>query len=166
MTYRPGGAHPTGYLRIFILVEMLRRMGFEADAARVRSIWMRLYNPSRGHRIPTRLLSSAAKMIPQVVDEIAFQPRRNLAQRGLADIIRFTAEDERRIQAASRVLLKNKVPEDLPPRFLVSASRYALQKGAALRPLSNRVIKYLSNLAGNRSQYKSITGLVAAGGEK
>ena len=30
MTYRPGGPHPTGYLRVLILAEMLRRLGFRA----------------------------------------------------------------------------------------------------------------------------------------
>jgi hypothetical protein len=33
VTYRPGGAHPTGYLRVPILAEMLRRMGFATPPA-------------------------------------------------------------------------------------------------------------------------------------
>ena len=166
MTYRPGGVHPTGYLRVLVLAEMLRRMGFEADAARVRKIWTGLYNPARGHRMPLRLLGSAAKIIPQVVDEIAFQPRRNLAQRGLVDVIRFTKEDERTIRSASNMLLQSKVPTDVPPRFLVSASRYALQKGAAVQALSNRVINHLSKLAGSRRQSDAVFDLAAAGGER
>ena len=32
MTYRPGGPHPTGYLRVLILAEMVRRMGFGDEA--------------------------------------------------------------------------------------------------------------------------------------
>src|SRR5262245_57697319 len=59
-TFRPGGAHPTGYLRVLILAEMLRRMGFEAEAARVSQVWKGLYDPQkRGHRIPARLLDTS-----------------------------------------------------------------------------------------------------------
>ena len=45
-------------------------------------------------------LSSAGTLLPHVVDEIAFQTRRNLAHRALADVIRFRREDEEAIQAA------------------------------------------------------------------
>src|SRR4030088_1392644 len=45
MTYRPGGAHPTGYLRAFMLAEMLDRLGLGQDAATARRIWRGLYNP-------------------------------------------------------------------------------------------------------------------------
>lgn len=38
LTYRPGGAHPTAYLRIHILQEMLRRMGFHPEAERLRRV--------------------------------------------------------------------------------------------------------------------------------
>ena len=36
LTYRPGGAHPTAYLRVLILAEMLRRMGLVNDSDRKR----------------------------------------------------------------------------------------------------------------------------------
>jgi len=80
MTYRPGGPHPTGYLRVLVLAEMLRRIGFVNDASKLIDVWTGLYDPRRGHRIP-KLLSEARRAIPAVVDEIAFQPRRALAER-------------------------------------------------------------------------------------
>ena len=89
MTYRPGGAHPTAYLRVHILAEMLRRLGFNEDAGRLARVWDDLYNPRRVNRLPPRLLMTSSRIIPEVVDEIAFQTRRNLAQRSLSDIIRF-----------------------------------------------------------------------------
>src|SRR4029077_18032972 len=97
MTYRPGGAHPTGYLRVPILAEMLRRMGFGDDAARAERVWRTLYDRRREHRMPARLLQPSRRSIPQVVDETSSQPRRSLAQRSLADVIRFSATDEREI---------------------------------------------------------------------
>lgn len=144
-TYRPSGAHPTGYFRVLILAEMLDRLGFGRDAASMRRIWRSLYDLNAGHRMPSTLLQSASKVIPAVVDEIAFQPRRNLAQRALVDVIPFGVDDERRIRAAAAQLLKGRVPSDLPPRFLVSASRHALHKGAHLSELSQQVITHLAS---------------------
>jgi hypothetical protein len=148
LTYMPGGAHPTGYLRGLLLIEMLRRMGFATDAASLTRVWRSLYNPARGHRLPQQLVGSAGmKTIPAVVDEIAFQTRRNLGQRALVDIIRFTHEDERRIRAGADALGAGKVPTDLPPRFLVSASRIALARGAPAQDLSDRVVRHLAQVA-------------------
>jgi hypothetical protein len=126
LTYRPGSAHPTGFLRVLILAEMLRRLGFARDARRLERVWRELYDPSSGARIPPRLLASADRIIPEVVDETAFQTRRNLAHRALADIIPFGPEDEAAIKAGARHLAEGRVPDDLPPRHLVSAAGYAL----------------------------------------
>jgi hypothetical protein len=146
LTYRPGGAHPTGYLRVLILAHMLERMGFGDEAANVRHVWRGLYRPARGHRIPTRLLESSSRTIPQVVDEIAFQTRRNLAQRALVDVIGFRQEDERRIRQGAATLARGVAPEDLPPRFFVSASRYAIGKGASPPRLAQQVIDFLARM--------------------
>lgn len=157
MTFRPGGAHPTAYLRILILAEMLRRIGFGAEGDRLQRIWQQLYSPSRGHRIPAQLLLTANTIIPQIVDEIVFQTRRNLGQKALADIIRFTPDDERAIQAGARQLVRGSVP-DLPPRFLVSASSYALATGrVSPRQLSQQVIDHLARLSP-----RSVSNLEAA----
>jgi hypothetical protein len=156
LTFRPGGAHPTGYLRAFILAEMLRRMGFSDEAARAERIWRALYNPRRGHRMPVRLLRTAGRTIPQIVDEIAYQPRRNLGQRALADVIRFSAADEREIRRAAIALHRGRAPTDLPPRFLLSASRHAVALGGDLQGLSKRVTNQLAGVAAaNRSEART-----------
>lgn len=147
LTYRPGGAHPTGYLRALILAEMMQRLGFGEDAEKARKVWKEFYNPRKGHRIPLRLLESSSRTIAHVVDEIAFQTRRNLAQRALVDVIPFRREDEARIKRGTMALIRGRVPTDLPPRFFVSASRYAIQGGAHPGQLSNRVLTHLSSMA-------------------
>ncbi|ANQ85635.1 hypothetical protein [Azoarcus olearius] len=126
MTYRPGGAHPTAYLRVYLLAEMLRRLGFDRHGTRLLRVWQGLYRPARGHRIPAALMQSAPRVVPAIVDEIAFQTRRNLAQRALADIIPFSAADEAAIRAGARQLAQERDP-GLPPRHLVSAAHYALE---------------------------------------
>jgi hypothetical protein len=147
LTFRPGGVHPTGYLRVLIMAEMLQRMGFDTDAARIRKLWTKLYRPRHGHRIPVQLLETSSRMIPHVVDEIAFQTKRSLAQRALVDVVSFRKEDEDRIRSAADYLLRRIVPKSLPPRFLVSASHYALKKGAMPLELSKDVITHLSSMA-------------------
>jgi hypothetical protein len=151
MTFRPGGAHPTAYLRVYLLAEMMRRLGFTSDAARLLRVWQALYQPAGANRIPLPLMRSAPRLIPEVVDEIAFQTRRNLAQRALVDIIPFGREDERRIREGARELVAGGTP-DLAPRHLVSAAHYALERGRIAAPtLARRVIDQLTSPGARRT---------------
>ncbi len=144
MTYRPGGAHPTAYLRVYMLAEMMRRIGFAGDATRLLRVWQGLYRAEGTHRIPPALMSSAPRLIPEVVDEIAFQTRRNLAQRALVDVLPFKRDDEAAIRDAARQLEAGGTP-DLPPRHLVSAAHYALERGRIEAPrLAHAVIRQLT----------------------
>jgi hypothetical protein len=147
LTYTPGGAHPTGYFRVLILAELLRRMGFGDEGARVERVWTRLYDPRRGHRLPPPLLTTSRRTIPNVVDEMVYQTRRNLAQRALADVIPFTREHEGEIQSAAAQLARGRIPTDLPPRFFVSASRYALRNTGSIPRLAQQVIQHLAGVA-------------------
>ncbi|SFK57230.1 hypothetical protein SAMN05216302_100991 [Nitrosomonas aestuarii] len=152
-TYKPGGAHPTGYFRVLILAEMLDRLGFGEEAVRMRGIWRRLYDLRSGYRVPATLMRSSNRVIPAVVDEIAFQTRRNLAQRALADVIPFTRANEYSIRQGAAQLLRGKVPRELSPRFLVSASRHALHAGADLPRLSRLVITHLAASFDSKRQF-------------
>jgi hypothetical protein len=144
LTFRPGSAHPTAYLRILILAEMLRRLGFGRDADRLARVWGQLYDPARFNRMPVRLLASSDRIIPDIVDEIAFQTRRNLAHRALVDILPFRTEDEEAIRAGGRWLAEGRPVRHLPPRHLVSASSYALATGRVPpRRLAEAVIRLL-----------------------
>jgi hypothetical protein len=147
LTFRPGGAHPTAFLRVLILCEMLRRMNFADEAAKLERVWRTLYRPERGHRVPARLMTTASSVIPEVVDEIAFQTRRNLAHRALADVIHFQREDQRWIKETAQQLTRGSSDglRDVPPRFLLSAASYALaQRRGDPNVLANRVINVLN----------------------
>jgi hypothetical protein len=162
LTYRPGGAHPTGFLRAFIMAEMVKRLGFPEDAARMQRVWNRLFNPRSGHRIPAQLLQDSSRTIAHVVDEVTFQTRRNLAQRALVDVIPFRPADEEQIRRAARALSRGLVPPEVPPRFLVSASYYANKQGASLSELSQTVISHLSRMATGLAPASQALGLAAA----
>jgi len=161
MTYRPGGAHPTAYLRVYMLAEMLRRIGFQNHATRLLRVWQGLYRPRAGHRIPPPLMSSAPRIIPIVVDEIAFQTRRNLAQRALADIIPFRREDEEAIREGARRLGEERETK-LAPRHLVSAAHYALEQGLiGPQKLAHCVIRELNDGARAPQRARAPLRLVA-----
>jgi hypothetical protein len=146
LTYRPGSAHPTAFLRVFMLTEMLRRLAFPRSAARLEQIWRTLYDPSRFHRLPPQLLSGARNTIAEVVDEIAFQTRRNLAQRALVDVIHFTPAHEAAIvTTAQHMIARRDPPDSIPPRFLLSAASYALGSGRVPAQLLSRQVLGLLN---------------------
>jgi hypothetical protein len=79
-----------------------------------------------------------------VVDEIAFQPRRALAERALATIIPFAPHDHQAIRAGGEMLVRLRAPRDLPPRFLVSAAAHAIEKGVDPRDLNELVLDILA----------------------
>jgi len=153
MTFRPGSAHPTAYLRVFLLGEALRRLGFPRDAARLERVWRTLYDAHKPGRMPGALVGSAPRLVPHVVDEILFQTRRNLAQRAVADIIRFTPDDEARIREAAHHLANGQSDRvDLAPRHLVSAAHYALGSGRVPAAELARTVTQMLNERGTAAR--------------
>ena len=162
MTYRPGGAHPTGWIRVLMLTEMMRRMGFPEEAAKAEKVWRQMYNPARGNRMPPALLSAVPRAVPAVIDEIAYQPRRGLGQHALADAIPFFRADEARIRRGGIAIAAGQLPIGLPPRFLVSASRFALESGADPDAISRLIIGHLSQVyRANQPNRVPITAIAA-----
>jgi hypothetical protein len=127
-------------------------MGFTGDAEKLTRAWAALYNPRRFRRLPPRLLATSIRLIPHVVDEIAYQTRRNLAQRALADILPFTREDQQAIRAGAIRLAEGQAPAGLPPRHLVSAAGNAHTSGrVAPRALADQVVGLLNRRAPTRA---------------
>ncbi|GMT98327.1 hypothetical protein KH5H1_24460 [Corallococcus caeni] len=163
LTFHPLSAHPTPFLRVFIQAEMLRRMGFQRQAHEVCGNWNRLYRSRLPFaRIPRMLLATAPRLIPHVVDEIAFQPRRGLAQRALVDVVPFWPSDQERIERAAESLARGHIPPGLPPRYVVSASREALERRLAPpERISRTVLNHLVRL-GSRSARMPAVGVTLA----
>jgi hypothetical protein len=84
------------------------------------------------------------RLVAAVVDEIAYQPRRNLANKLLANVIRFTAQDQAAIRRGAFDLKSGQPPTGLPPRHVVSACRYALEAGAEPNALGALIIQLLA----------------------
>jgi hypothetical protein len=126
LTYSPRGPHPTPYLRTFLSVELLRRMGFPDEAQQYRRAWMRLYPNPRIGTIPTTLLQTCAKATALVVDTVCFQPYATLGNKSLVEVIRFSPKEQQMIEEAARRLSAGIDPGIIPERFLIGAARYAL----------------------------------------
>ncbi|MEM9971661.1 MAG: hypothetical protein AAF762_11270 [Pseudomonadota bacterium] len=159
--FKDGAVHPVSYVRVLILAEMLRRMGFPNDAMRITRVWKTLYQAAAERRLPQNLLASVPETVPLMVDEIAFQPRRMLAQRGLADIIPFRRSDQARIVRGGEMFMRGRVP-NLPPRWLISAARVAIGKGAPAKAVGNTLTRRLAEIAARERKMTTRTMKTAA----
>lgn len=126
--FHPNAPHPTPYLRVFISVELLRRMGFPQAAEAYRQIWERIYPTSRSGNIPSEVLSTFDKAHKLVVDTICYTPYPELGNKSLADVTNFKPRHQSMIEEAGKRLATGNDPGIVPERFLIGASRYALER--------------------------------------
>jgi hypothetical protein len=126
LTFNPEGVHPTPYLRALLSIELLRRMGFDDQARQYHAAWTRLYpNPRRG-TFPPVMLKDAPAVLGLVVDTVCYRPFKELGGRTLAQVIRFEPKEQVMIEEAARRLAAGNDPGIIPERFLISATRFAL----------------------------------------
>ena len=110
---------------------MLRRIGFPKEAEAYRCAWTRMYPTPRVGNIPQPLLASAPSAIAQVVDTICFQPYPSLGDKSLATVLRFQPKEQEMIDEAANRLAAGNDPGVVPERFLIGASRVALDRRLA-----------------------------------
>jgi hypothetical protein len=129
--FDPNGVHPTPYLRVLISVELLRRMGFHAEAERYGRAWTTLYpGPPKG-TFPQDILATAPRAISLVVDALCYQPFAEIGNKTLADVYRFGQKEQRMIEECAQRLAAGTDPGIVPERFLIGAARYALDNRLA-----------------------------------
>ena len=125
------GVHPTPYLRTLLNCELLRRMGFEAEARKYAAAWRRIYPTPQTGNIPAELLSTAPRARALVVDEICYQPYQELGGKRLSEVFRFGQKEQRMIEEAAVRLGQGTDPGVVPERFLIGAARFALDNELA-----------------------------------
>ena len=97
--YSPRGVHPTPYLRTFLSRELLRRMGFGGDAPpSYGGPGRSSTRPTAGRRCPPKLLATADRAIPAVVDAVCYTPLHRSRRQGAArgHLLRATAPGDDR----------------------------------------------------------------------
>jgi hypothetical protein len=124
--FDPRGVHPTPYLRVLLSVELLRRMGFVAEADRYARAWTTLYPGPPAGNLPQDLLRTASRVIPLVVDTLCYQPFKEIGDKRLADVYRFGQKEQRMIEECAHRLAAGTDPGIVPERFLIGAARYAI----------------------------------------
>jgi hypothetical protein len=126
VAYAKGAPHPTPYLRTFLSVELLRRMGFAEEAEGYGRAWSRLYPDPRGGSIPGPVLATWPRAVFLVVDTICYQPYPSLGGKSLAEVIRFQPKEQQMIEEAARRIAAGTDPGIIPERFMIGAARFAL----------------------------------------
>jgi hypothetical protein len=131
LTYNPTGPHPTPYIRAFISIELLRRLGFDDHVAQYRRLWTRLYPDPRRGTIPGPVLETFPEAVRLVVDAVCFRPFAPLGDKRYADVIQFGTKEQVMIEEAAGRLATGTDPGIVPERFLIGASRVALSRELA-----------------------------------
>jgi len=126
--FNPRGPHPTPFFRMLINTELLRRMDFEAEAAKYRKAWLRIYPKPVSDSIPKALLRSFHDACPIAVDAMCYQSYPSLGNRSLAKVMNFGHKEQTMIEEASRRLAAGTDPGIVPERFLIGAVRMALDR--------------------------------------
>lgn len=143
--FDPNGVHPTPYLRVLISVELLRRMGFQAEAEKYAQAWTSLYPAPKPGTLPNELLRSAPRAIALVVDALCYRPFKEIGDKSLAEVYRFGQKEQRMIEEAARRLATGDDPGIVPERFLIGAARFALDN--QLAPAERIKEKFYSELS-------------------
>ncbi|MGL5064431.1 MAG: hypothetical protein ACRC62_30965 [Microcoleus sp.] len=129
--FHAGAPHPVPYLRVFISIELLKRMGFPDEADRYRQMWQRIYPNPRAGNLPSEILETFSKANQLVVDTICFTKYPQLGDKTLAEVTGFKPQHQRMIEEAGQRLARGNDPGIIPERFLIPASRFALDKRLA-----------------------------------
>jgi hypothetical protein len=129
--FSPSGVHPTPYLRTPISLELLRRMGFEQEAKAYGRLWKQLYPSPQGSNIPRALLETFPAANRLVIDTICYQPYQQLGGKNLAEVTGFKPGHQQMIEEAAGRLANGTDPGILPARYLVGASRWAVDHNLA-----------------------------------
>ena len=129
--YSDTGAHPTPYIRLFLSIELLKRMGFPDQAREYSRAWRRIYPNPRAGNIPEPLLRNLPEVIARVVDTVCFQPYEELGNKCYSEVIRFEPKEQQVIEEAARRLAVGTDPGVVPERFLIGAARFALDNRLA-----------------------------------
>jgi hypothetical protein len=131
LAFDPDGVHPTPWFRAQLSIELLRRMGFAADAAGYRRLWLRMYPDPRTGSLPPQMRATFRDACALVVDTVCFRPYAELGNTSLAAAIRFGAKEQAMVEEAAGRLASGGDPGIVPARFLISAARVAFDRRLA-----------------------------------
>jgi hypothetical protein len=131
LAFDPQGVHPTPWFRTQLSIELLRRLGFTAEADGYRRLWLRMYPDAHAGNLPPRMLATFRDACALVVDTVCFRPFKELGNVALATALRFGAKEQAMVEEAAGRLASGSDPGIIPARFLISAARVAFDRRLA-----------------------------------
>ncbi len=131
VTFNPGGPHPTPYIRMFLNIELLRRMGFEDESRQFERAWTRMYPHPRIGTIPPVVLKTFRDAVPVVVNTVCYTKYDALGGKALAEVLRFAQKEQRMVEEAAARMARGTDPGIAPARFMIGATRVAMERKLA-----------------------------------
>lgn len=129
--FNPRGVHPTPYLRLLNSVELMRRMGFQKEAARYRSAWTKIYPRASEGSIPETMLKTFPRACELAVDTMCYQRYPSLGDKSLSQVVSFGQKEQQMVEEAAQRLAAGTDPGIIPERFVIAAARCALNRKLA-----------------------------------
>ena len=125
--FNPDGVHPTPLVRVPINCQLLRQIGFRAEADDLEKTWNRIYPQGLRKAFPDEFRQSFDRACMLVVKAICFQQESAYGGKALAEVIKFTRKDVTMVNEAADRLVRGENTGVLPERFLISAARTAIR---------------------------------------
>ncbi len=106
-------------------------MGFPDHAAQYRRLWNRIYPSAAAGNIPGDILRTLPEANALVVDTVCFQPYAELGNKSLSQVLPFGQKEQQMVEEAARRVAAGNDPGIVPERFLIGATRFALDNRLA-----------------------------------
>jgi hypothetical protein len=106
-------------------------MGFADDARLFRSIWLRTYPRPSPASLPDVLVRTFDVACDAVLNAICDTPYPSLGGKTLGQVLRFQPKEQDMVEEAARRLAQGDDPGVVPERFLIGATRFALDRRLA-----------------------------------
>ena len=115
--------YPTRTLRIMLSTEVLRKLGFDEDATRLREAWSKRY--------PSHSGAAFEQDVPAVATAVIATPYATLGCKPLTQLLTFTPAMQRDAETAASDAARKQAPSTGDVRVLVAAARIAFDGDAA-----------------------------------
>ncbi len=126
LAFSPKQVHPIPYLRVYVNLELLRRMGFAKEAQALGRTWNTLYPRFLARTIPPWIRKTFPRANRLVVDTICFRRFPQYGGKCLAEVVCYSPKHQAMVQEAARRLAAGIDPGIINERFFIGAARWAL----------------------------------------
>ena len=129
--FDPGNPHPPSLLRVPISLFLLERLGFRDEARVMSRLWNAIYSPSLRRCLPSDLTANFEAAAKEAIGALVYTPYPELGHKRLVDVVTFETKEQQMTLEAARRLAAGTDPGIVPERFLIGASRIAVEQRLA-----------------------------------